>query len=64
MLKRFIFCLWILLPFSLFAQNEGTNSIAHDSLTIGKHQGTFIKAMKKFLNFNDFDTTYISPNRY
>lgn len=20
--------------------------------------------MKKFLNFNDFDTTYISPNRY
>jgi hypothetical protein len=64
MLKRFIFCLWMLLPFSLFAQNEGTNSIAHDSLTTGKHQGTFIKAMKKFLNFNDFDTTYISPNRY
>jgi hypothetical protein len=23
-----------------------------------------MKAIKKFLNFNDFDTTYISPNRY
>ena len=56
MWKRFIFCLWILLPFSLFAQNEGINSIAYDSLTTKKHQGTFIKAMKKFLNFNDFDT--------
>ena len=23
-----------------------------------------MKAIKKFLNFNDFDTTYINPNRY
>lgn len=43
MLKRFIFCLWMLLPFSLFAQNEGTNSIAHDSLTNGKHQELLLK---------------------
>ena len=64
MLKRLIFCLWILLPFFLFAQNEEAYFTVHDSLTTGKHQGTFIKAMKKFLNFNDFDTTYISPNRY
>lgn len=64
MLKRLIFCLWILLPFFLFAQNEETHFTVHDSLATGKHQGTFIKAMKKFLNFNDFDTTYISPNRY
>lgn len=64
MLKRLIFCLWILLPFFLFAQNEEAHFTVHDSLTTGKHQGTFIKAMKKFLNFNDFDTTYISPNRY
>lgn len=64
MLKRLIFCLWILLPFFLFAQNEEAHFTVHDSLTTGKYQGTFIKAMKKFLNFNDFDTTYISPNRY
>ena len=64
MLKRLIFCLWILLPFFLFAQNEEAHLTVHDSITSGKHQGTFIKAMKKFLNFNDFDTTYISPNRY
>ena len=64
MLKRLIFCLWILLPFFLFAQNEEAYFTVHDSLTTGKHQGTFIKAMKKFLNFNDFDTTYISPNAF
>ena len=64
MLKRLIFCLWILLPFSLFAQNEEESSTAHDSLSTEKHQGAFMKAIKKFLNFNDFDTTYISPNRY
>ena len=61
MLKRLIFCLWILLPFSLFAQNEEESSTAHDSLSTEKHQGAFMKAIKKFLNFNDFDTTYISP---
>ena len=39
MLKRLIFCLWILLPFSLFAQNEEESSTAHDSLSTEKHQG-------------------------
>lgn len=52
MLKRLIFCLWILLPFSLFAQNEEESSTAHDSLSTEKHQGAFMKAIKKFLNFN------------
>ena len=64
MLKRLIFCLWILLPFSLFAQNKEESSTAHDSLSTEKHQGAFMKAIKKFLNFNDFDTTYISHRRY
>ena len=40
MLKRLIFCLWILLPFFLFAQNEEAHFTVHDSLTTGKHQGT------------------------
>lgn len=44
--------------------NEEESSTAHDSLSTEKHQGAFMKAIKKFLNFNDFDTTYISPNRY
>ena len=64
MLKGVIFWLCIVLPLALFAQNERNDSIMHDSLTTGKQQGGFMKAIKKFLNFNDFDTTYISPNRY
>lgn len=55
------FCLWILFTFSLFAQNKENGSVACDSIV---HKNTFGKALKKFLNFSDFDTTYISPNRY
>ncbi len=64
MLKKFILWIWMLAPISLFAQNEEKDSIAYDSLTARTHQGTFIKAIKKFLNFSNFDTTYISPNHY
>lgn len=46
MLKRLIFCLWILLPFSLFAQNKEESSTAHDSLSTEKHQGAFMKAIR------------------
>ena len=56
-----LFCLWILFTFSLFAQNEENGSVACDT---AMHKNTFGKALKKFLNFSDFDTTYISPNRY
>ena len=28
------------------------------------HKNTFGKVLKRFLDFSDFDTTYISPNRY
>ena len=55
------FCLWILFTFSLFAQNKENGSVACDSIV---YKNTFRKALKKFLNFSDFDTTYISPNRY
>ena len=55
------FCLWILFTFSLFAQNKENGSVACDSIV---YKNTFGKALKKFLNFSDFDTTYISPNRY
>lgn len=63
-LKRFIFCLWILLPLSLFAQNEVSVLVANDSIQPETHQKRFKKGIKKFLNFSNFDTTYISPNRY
>ena len=57
--------MWMLLPFSLFAQSERENFIIHDSIhSETAHQRGFKKAITKFLNFNDFDTAYISPNRY
>ena len=55
------FCLWILFTFSLFAQNEENGSATCDSVV---HKNTFGKVLKRFLDFSDFDTTYISPNRY
>ncbi|RGN38269.1 DUF4421 domain-containing protein [Bacteroides oleiciplenus] len=64
MLKGFVVWLCMLLPLALFAQNRGNDSIVYDSISIKKQQGGFMKVIKKFLNFNDFDTTYISPNRY
>ncbi|WP_299992441.1 DUF4421 domain-containing protein [uncultured Bacteroides sp.] len=64
MLKGAIFLLCIMLSPSLLAQNERNDSIVHDTLTTGKQKRGFTKAIKKFLNFSNFDTTYISPNRY
>lgn len=63
--KRNIIWLWIfMLPLSLFAQGERSDSIAHDSIGTQHSRGGLKKAIKQFLNFSDFDTTYISPNRY
>lgn len=64
MLKGVIFWLWMLLPLSLFAQNEEGNSLSHDSIAAPPRPSAFKRAIKHFLNFSDFDTTYISPNRY
>lgn len=47
MLKRLIFCLWILLPFSLFAQNEEESSTAHDSLSTEKASGGLHEGYKE-----------------
>lgn len=65
MLKKSIFWLWIILsPFTLLAQSEGSDSILYDSIVSHTQQKGFKRAINKFLNFSDFDTTYISPNRY
>ena len=61
MQKRGLFLLMDIFTFSLFAQNKENGSVACDSIV---YKNTFGKALKKFLNFSDFDTTYISPNRY
>ena len=63
MLRGISFCICMLLALSLFAQNEESNLIVSDSLG-NKRTGNFKRIIKKFLNFNDFDTAYISPNRY
>ena len=63
MLRGMSFCICMLVTLSLFAQNEESNFVASDS-TIHKRTGNFKRVIKKFLNFSDFDTTYISPNRY
>lgn len=63
--KRSIIWLWIIwLPFSLFAQNEEREFDLHDSIVPSTQRQGLSRAIKKFLNFSDFDTTYISPNRY
>lgn len=63
MLRGIGLCIYILLALSLFAQNEGSSLVTADSIA-PKHQGKFKKVIKKFFNFSDFDTAYISPNRY
>lgn len=64
MLKGVIICLCILFPLSLFAQSEEGDSLLRHAPASRSHRGSFKKAIKQFLNFSDFDTTYISPNRY
>lgn len=64
MAKYFISCLLLLVSFSLFAQNVGSDSITHDSILKREKQSPFIRGVKKFFNFSDYDTLYVSPNHY
>ena len=66
--KRVILYLFLLFSLSLQAQTEekvslGNDSTEVDSTTTAK-PSAFKRAIKKFMNFSDFDTLYISPNRY
>ena len=68
MVKRVILYLFLLFSLSLQAQTEekvslGNNSTEVDSTATAK-PSAFKRAIKKFMNFSDFDTLYISPNRY
>ena len=66
--RQLVLYISLLVSFSLQAQSEKAgitvnDSIQEDSVTTPK-PSAFKRAIKKFMNFSDFDTLYISPNRY
>lgn len=68
MVRQIVLYISLLLSLSLQAQPGKKNisvadSVQGDSSNIAK-PGAFKRAIKKFMNFSDFDTLYISPNRY
>lgn len=68
MVSQLVLYISLLVSFSLQAQSEKAgitvnDSIQEDSVTTPK-PSAFKRAIKKFMNFSDFDTLYISPNRY
>lgn len=68
MVRQIVLYISLLLSLSLQAQPGKENisvadSVRGDSSNIAK-PGAFKRAIKKFMNFSDFDTLYISPNRY
>ncbi len=68
MRKQAVLYFFLFLSFSLQARIEKSGNFTDnhpetDSVT-AVPAGGFKKAIRKFLNFSDFDTLYISPNRY
>lgn len=68
MVRQLVLYISLLVSFSLQAQSEKAgitvnDSIQEDSVTTPK-PSAFKRAIKKFMNFSDFDMLYISPNRY
>ena len=68
MVRQLVLYISLLVSFSLQAQSEKAgitvnDSIQEDSVTTPK-PSAFKRAIKIFMNFSDFDTLYISPNRY
>ena len=68
MVRQLVLYISLLVSFSLQAQSEKAgitvnDSIQEDSVTTPK-PSAFKRAIKKFMNFSDFYTLYISPNRY
>lgn len=77
-MKQILLYLFLLLSLSLQAQTEGGETVTPDTLltdslkpsdpelieTSASKPSPFKRAIKKFMNFSDFDTLYISPNHY
>ena len=68
MIKQLVFYLFLFTSFSLQAQTERKDTLVCNSEqtadSLPSKSGSFKRAIKKFLDFNDLDTIYISPNRY
>lgn len=64
MMKGFILGILLLLPLTLPASNRESDSTACDSLTYKAQPGKFKRAIKYLFTLSDFDTVYVSPNRY
>lgn len=67
MIKQIVLFLLLPLSLSLHAQTEESTPLVNDSVGMDSAsipRKSLIKTIKKFLNFSDFDTNYISPNRY
>lgn len=67
-MKQIVLSLFLFLSLSLQAQAERRDTLMSDSLqtdsVIPAKPSAFKRAIRKFMNFSDFDTLYISPNRY
>lgn len=77
-MKQIVLYLFLLMSLSLQAQTEGGETVTPDTLltdslkpsdpelieTSASKPSPFKRAIKKFMNFSDFDTLYISPNHY
>lgn len=64
MIRSIVVFLSLLSALSLEAQTERKDTAMCDSTKVETQQSPFKRAIKKFANFSDFDTLYISPNRY
>lgn len=68
MVRQLVLYISLLVSFSLQAQSEKAGITVNDSIQNGSvttpKPSAFKRAIKKFMNFSDFDTLYISPNRY
>lgn len=60
LIRTVISCFLLMISLSFYAQQPAADSI----IVSEKPLAPFKKTLKKILNFSDFDTLYISPNRY
>ena len=56
-MKKLVICLLVILPLSLFAQNEESNIVMQDSVETAKRPNGFIRAFNYLFNPSDIDTT-------
>ena len=68
MVRQLVLYISLFVSFSLQAQSEMAGITVNDSIkeysVPPPKPSAFKRAIKKFMNFSDFDTLYISPNRY